>query len=322
MKVLIDDILSNEQAWIAQKVNSIGSGDIACIAGADRFRTPLNLWAIKTRRESPDAENDHMWWGKVMERPIAELCKRKLNLSIEYGNKLFGHDSISWATATPDYFARGVNYIDEFGNECVGDNSILECKNVSFRGRQYWVDDTPLAPRIQVMWQMGIAGFKQGVIAPLIGGDHETFEARYVKYDESIFNQLLQLADKFMWHVQKDVPPPPMSAADSKIVDKIFPVLEKRSVEVPISFEPELEELKRSAIERKELERKAREIEEKEKITKTRLRLAMGGASKAVCGAYNVSVAMVNCKEKITPPYSYARVTIKGGKEDATESED
>lgn len=319
MRILIDDILKNEDAWIKQKVNSIGSGDIACIAGADRFKTPLKLWAVKTRRELPDAENDHMWWGKVMEAPIAQLCKRKLDLDIEYGNKLYGHESIPWATATPDYFARGVTYSanPEDGEPLFGERSILECKNVSFRGRQFWVDDTPLAPRIQVMWQMGIAEIQQAVIAPLIGGDHEAFEARYVKFDPRIFEQLLQLAEKFMWHVQKDVPPPPQTAEDSKVIDKIWPTLEERSVELPTEFGFELSQLKENAKSRKILESQARALEEAEKLTKNRIRLAMGGVKKAICGNYSISCAVVNVKEKVTKPYSYGRVTVKGGGEEA-----
>ena len=323
MKVLMDNILENEAAWIAQKQNTIGSGDIACIAGADRFRTPLKLWAVKTRRELPDRENDHMWWGKIMERPIAELCKRKLALDIMYGNTLYGHDNITWATATPDYFAtETITPVDSSADSAskIGEKLILECKNVSFRGRQYWEDDTPLAPRIQVMWQMGIAGIARAVIAPLIGGDHEQFCARYVQYDSRIMDQLLQLADKFMWHVKKDVPPPPQSAADSKIIDRIWPTLEDRSMQLPGEFAIEITDLKAWGVERKALESQARGLEEKEKLVKNRIRLAMGGLKKAQCGAYSVSCAIVNLKEKVSKPYSYARVTIKGGADESDET--
>ncbi len=322
MKVLMDNVLENESQWIAQKVNTIGSGDIACIAGADRFKTPLKLWAVKTCREAPDPENDHMWWGKLMEAPIAQLCKRKLGLEIEYGNKLYGHDTVEWATATPDYFARGFEASpDPFsdGAPSATDQMILECKNVSWRGKQFWAEETPLAPRIQVMWQMGVAGINRSVIAPLIGGDHESFEARYVQFDSRIFDQLLQLADKFMWHVKKDVPPPPTAASDAKVIDKIFPKLEDRGIDLPTEFVPEIQVLKTTAAERKELESKARKLEDEEKIIKSRLRLAMGGVKKAICGPYSIGCAMVTCKDKFTPGYTYSRVTIKGG-EDVTEA--
>lgn len=319
MKVLIDDITKNHEAWIAQKRDTIGSGDIACIAGADKFRTPLKLWAVKTRREPPDPENDHMWFGRVMERPIAELCERKLDLEIQYANKLYGHDCVPFATATPDYFARQTHRSinPEIGEEPIGPVSILECKNVSYRSRQYWQDDTPLAPRIQVMWQMGITNIQQAIIAPLIGGDHEGFEARYVQFDSRIFDSLLALADKFMWHVKNDTPPPPSAAEDSKIIDKIWPVLDERTIELPEELAPEIETIKMMAAERKELESKARELEEAEKLTKNRIRLAMGGAKKAVCGPYSVGLSIINVKEKITKPYTYGRVTIKGGEDDA-----
>jgi len=324
-KILINNILNNEEAWIKQKVNSIGSGDIACIAGADRFKTPLKLWAIKTRREPPDPENDHMWWGKQMEGPIAQLCKRKLDLDIEYGNQLFGHDSIPWATATPDYFATGLSV--PFENVVgvpapVGEKMILECKNVSFRGRQFWMDDTPLAPRIQVMWQMGIAGINRAVIAPLIGGDHEAFEARYVRYDSRIMDQLLQLADRFMWHVKKDIPPAAQSADDSKIIDKIWPILRDELIPLPDDFSLDLEKAKKMSEERKDLESRARHLEEEEKIIKNKARLLMNGARKASCGDFTVSVSTVSMKEKISKAYTYSRVTIKSSKkEEENESE-
>lgn len=297
-RILIDDIVKNHDQWIAQKKTHIGSGDIATIAGANEFQTPLKLWAIKKGREAPDAENDVMWWGQVMEKPIAELCGRSLGIPVNYGNKLYGAESPEWATATPDYFGR----VDD-------ENVIVECKNVGYRSKYKWEDDAPLAPRIQVMWQLGVTGFKRGIIAPLIGGDILDFTARWVEFDSKIFDQLLYMADRFWWHVQNDVPPAP-TAEDTKLVDKLIGSMQDSEVSIDSNWQ----EMIKKYEEIKELESQAnkqvKELKETSDEIKNKLRFLIGPHKSALCGDYRIKCTRVEMKERLNPAYEYTRFTV------------
>lgn len=301
-RVLIDRISDNEAAWVAQKRKTIGSGDIATIIGANRFCTPLKLWAMKTGREAPEPENDGMWLGKQMEPVIAKIAGRKLGLKIKYADTLFGHDDIPWATATPDYFA----------HTTPGESSILECKNVSWRMRHDWDGKAPLGPQSQVIWQCGVTGIKNAILAPLIGGDMESFEPYSVEYDQRLFEQIVQLAERFHWSVVNDRPPAP-TAEDTKLVESIIGDLESKVVSLPEEFQVDLQTwLHENELHKTTTATAARWKERMDEI-KNRLRLAMGSADRAVCGKYEIKVKEVVKKPYTTKLSKYNLFTVKEG---------
>lgn len=318
-KVLIQDIERNYEAWIAQKrTKSIGSGDISTICGANQYQTPLKLWAVKTGREDPDPENDAMWWGKKQEQPIAELAARRLKLRLVYGNILYAHDALDWARATPDYFATSDDWnmsaasAFEFADIPAPEEKIIvECKNVSYRAGRHWLMDTPLAPRLQVMWQMGIVGgIKSAVIAPLIGGDiQEGFAPRFVQFDQAIFEQLLGKAERFMWHLEKDVPPAPVDG-DAELLEKLQPTTERQVDIEDIDVHRKILTYFTVSGERKELADKVKEMEAEEKTIKLQVKAAMQGASVARCHGHVVTVKEIEVKEHVRKASSYTKITI------------
>lgn len=302
-RVLIDLISDNEAAWVAQKRKTIGSGDIATIIGANRFCTPLKLWAIKTGREAPDPENDGMWLGKQMEPIVAKIAARKLGLKIRYADTLFGHDDIPWATATPDYFA--------YSNPA--DSSILECKNVSWRMRHDWDGKAPLGPQSQVIWQCGVTGIKNAILAPLIGGDMESFEPYLVEYDQRLFEQIVDLAEKFHWNVVNDTPPAP-TAGDTKLLERIIGDLESKVVELPEQFQAELASWVSENEFHKVKNAEAAVAKERMDQIKNRLRIVMGNADQAICGRYQIKVKEVIKKPYTTKLSKYNLFTVKDGR--------
>jgi putative phage-type endonuclease len=315
-KVLIENIDQNYEAWIAQKrTKSIGSGDIATICGANDYQTPLKLWAIKTGREDPDPENDHMFWGKLMEAPIAALAARRLSLKLQYANTLYAHDDHEWARATPDYFGN-LDPAKAFTSELELDDPtaqvIVECKNVSWRARQAWEDATPLYPTFQVIWQMGIHGrIKSAVIAPLIGGDIiEGFTPRVVKFDDRIFAQMFEQAEKFKWHLDHDVPPA-ATTGDGKLLNKLIGDLQEKSVDLQEAEVAKAYEAKDYAEQRKELEAKVKELKEREESLKLQIRQAMGQANRAKAGQYTVNVSKIPVRSFTVAARVDTRITIK-----------
>lgn len=312
-KVILENISKNHDAWVAQKRDlkypTVGSGDIAAICGADDYCTVLRKWAIKTGKEEPDPVNDHMLFGQAMEPVIAQICERKLGLKLRYGDTLWAHDQYDWARATPDYICDSVNWIDvnaaiETLNEGSApwtlngmSDAIVEIKNVGFHSRDKWVPETPLAPRFQTIWQMGITGHHSAIIAPLIGGDIVGgFLPRYVAFDKAIFEQMLGLAEKFMWHVAKGVPPEP-SKGDHKLVeDLIGPIDKGVSAMLDAKHADLIAEYKKLKERRTSVDAHSRELKAEGEFLQAKIRALMGSAAEAECGEYVLTAK--NCDRK------------------------
>jgi len=326
MKVLIHDITKEREAWIKSKQYNIGSGDISTIVGANRYCTPLKLWAQKLGKEPRDEENDHMWWGNQMERPIAELCARRLNMKVEYGNTLFCHDELNWAVATPDYFASGeiaspVDEIDPLIESLKSAQRVIfECKNIGYHGKREWDFTTPMGPRFQVMWQLGVTGLDRGIIAPLIGGDIEEFSPRWVEFDAKIFAQLVELAEKFIWHLGNDVPPA-AQADDSRIVERLIGDIEDKTVELDEEHYPLLVEYLEIKKEESAANKLAKEAKEKADNIKNNLLLTIGNAKRAVCrslgGEFAMSCTRVEQPARTQKAYTYTLFKAKRLGDDA-----
>ena len=300
-RILIDDITANHDAWIAQKGDTIGSGDIGVICGLSPYQTPLGLWAVKTRREAPSPDNVYMAHGRAMEPVIAALYARELDLELEYGNRLYAHDDEDWAVATPDYFARTAE--DET-------DRILECKNVGHRSTRHWDDETPLWVELQVHWQMGIVGTPRAIVAPLLGGDPGNLAPRYMEYNPHLFEQIMELCTRFRWHIQKDVPPPP-EGQDVKLVQRIVGELRAETVVLPDELLPVAQAYAALSDQMTLLNSQRKELEEERDKLKARLLLALGGAAQGSVGAYQLKSTQVTVKERLAPAYSYQRFALK-----------
>lgn len=317
MRVIIPNIYQNYAAWIEQKRTSIGSGDIASIIGCG-YQSPLSLWAIKTGKEPAPLSNDYMWWGTMMEGPIAHLCGRKLNMQVRHANTLFGHDTLDWATATPDYFGWPIDVVGDADfstfapNEFPIEPHLIECKNVSWRSSQNWGEDVPLSVKAQLIWQMGVTGYKQGVIAPLVGGEISTFAPTKIDFESKIFDQLVFLAEKFLWNIKNDVPPV-ATAADTQLVTALIGKLE----DAPISLDQDVDALLLSreylkvAEDIRAVKQTLDPLEERHKALQNQLRQAMGSASSAKAGDYLITCKEIEVPERLNKAYSYVRFNIK-----------
>lgn len=322
-KILIDQLDRNHDAWIAQKAShTIGSGDIATVLNANPYQTPLQLWAIKTRREKPQAVNDYMVMGTLMEPVIAEVVRRKLSLKLRHGNALYAHDDIEWARATPDYFAESHDWHET--SELIEANSsisspalsgsdelICEIKNISAHNRFSWEEDTPLMYRFQVMWQMGVVGKRASILAPLIGGDIRSgFLPRAVTFDECIFGQMVELAEKFIWHCKNDTPPD-AQGADLKLINQIYPPDVGLSVDLDPIVEEEIERYEKNRSARLQMESEVKLLKEREDEAAAKIRAAMKGAGLARCGTYTLRQKLVAVKESIRKGYTYTHFSVK-----------
>ena len=173
--VLLHNIQARREEWKELRKKTVGSSEIATIAGLNKFQTPLSLWAEKTGRTPPVEENEYMRLGTHLEPFIGSLFARTYGKSVFANTNLYVHPIHDFATATPDFFV--TEHTIEEGNVVVEKSKgILECKSTSAHNLSNWQDgNIPNTAHLQIVWQMGIVGMVRGWVAALVGGNPNDF---------------------------------------------------------------------------------------------------------------------------------------------------
>jgi len=192
------------EEWLAFRKKGIGGSDIAAIAGLNPYSSPLAVYLDKTSDGGlVIEENDAMRWGNILEPVVASEFAKATGFKVRRENAILEHDEYHWALANID---RSV--LSEEGR------GVLECKTAGFMSSGKWADDKiPDAYLIQVLWYLGVTGYKYGYIACLIGGQKFTYQR--IDRDEEAIADLLTIGKAF-WerHVLPRVPPP-MDGSDA-----------------------------------------------------------------------------------------------------------
>lgn len=212
---LVQDVDADRNAFHAERATRIGSSDISAIAGLNKFRTPVQVWAEKTGVLGAEEENDAMWLGRELEPVVAKMLGRKeTGWKIVRAGTMLSRKDLSWAVATPDYYA----YIP------VNDDVVkvlLEIKTAGQWAKESWAEGIPDHAHCQVQWQMGVSGVRKSVVAALIGGRELVYKV--VDFDQDIFDGLVALAKNFMdKYVTTNTMPPAVSHEDGEIALKVY----------------------------------------------------------------------------------------------------
>jgi putative phage-type endonuclease len=114
--------------WLRVRKNGIGSSDAAAAVGLNPYQSMLELWLIKTGRDTdlpkidPNDDSHPTYWGMLLEPFVAEYYTRHTGHRVRKVNAVLQHPEHPWMLANID-------------REIVGapDVQILECKTVEFR---------------------------------------------------------------------------------------------------------------------------------------------------------------------------------------------
>lgn len=212
------------EAWLGQRKTGLGGSDIAAILGVSG--SPFAVWCSKTmesREEDPVPER-RLFWGKELERSIAEGYSKLIGEPIEFmGEVLMRHPLHPWWIGSPD----GRRLRSPVG---------FEVKNRGGEQRSKFgregTDDIPDAIACQVLHYMPLLswpelGGKVGAdyfeVVVLFGGnDHKIYT---VRRDPEIEAVIAEKGEHF-WNtyvVPKVAPPLDGSEAASWYVKKRFP---------------------------------------------------------------------------------------------------
>ena len=146
--------------WLDLRRTGIGASEIAAVLGESRWKSPLAVYAEKIGESSEQSDNEAMFWGIRLERPIVEVFGERTGRPVESSGQLLRSSEHPWAIATLD--ARVYPREDRWWP--------LEAKTSSAFKAEEWAEGPPREYYLQVQHQMLVTGTPRASIACLLGG--------------------------------------------------------------------------------------------------------------------------------------------------------
>lgn len=206
------------QDWLEVRKQGIGSSDAATACGLNPYMSMLELWLIKTGRQTQSIEDESsgvapLYWGKQLEPLVAEFYSMHTHSKVRRINAVLQHPDPDkyFMLANLDYSVVGSDEVQ-----------ILECKTAGEHGAKLWRDGVPLYVLCQVQHQLAVTGKQAAHVCVLICG-HET-KIFKVTRSESVIEHIVQ-AERYFWEcVEKDTPPSvDASESAAKAIQQLYP---------------------------------------------------------------------------------------------------
>jgi putative phage-type endonuclease len=184
------------QSFTAEERRSyIGGSEIAAVMGLDKWKTPLDIFRLKTGLDEPFMGNKHTERGNRLESIAAELYTEQTGKKLQRRNQAYAHPAHPFI----------VGHIDRV---IVGEKSLAEIKCPSIAAfRKYQREGLPEAMVIQMQVYLGLTGYKQGVWL-IFCADAWDMAILPVEFDDYLYNVAISCAADF-WnnHVLTGTPP-------------------------------------------------------------------------------------------------------------------
>lgn len=206
------------QDWLEVRKQGIGSSDAATACGLNPYMSMLELWLIKTGRQTQSIEDESsgiapLYWGKQLEPLVAEYYSMHTNNKVRRVNAVLQHPDPDkhFMLANLDYSVVGSEEVQ-----------ILECKTAGEHGAKLWRDGVPLYVLCQVQHQLAVTGKQAAHVCVLICG-HET-KIFKVTRSESVIEHIVQ-AERLFWECVENDVPPAVDASESaaKALQQLYP---------------------------------------------------------------------------------------------------
>lgn len=206
------------QDWLEIRKQGIGSSDAATACGLNPYMSMLELWLIKTGRQTQSIEDESsgvapLYWGKQLEPLVAEFYSMHTNNKVRRVNAVLQHPDPEkyFMLANLDYSVVGSEEVQ-----------ILECKTAGEHGAKLWRDGVPLYVLCQVQHQLAVTGKQAAHVCVLLCG-HETKIFKVIR-SESVIQHIVN-AERYFWEcVENDTPPSvDASASAAEAIQKLYP---------------------------------------------------------------------------------------------------
>lgn len=201
-------MLTLEQKEIRK--NGLGATDCAAVMGLSPYRTPYELWMIKTGRMEEEAilNDDRLRLRHAHEETIAREYAFRNDCKLKRVNQTLFHKRLPFMLCNLDRVV-------------IGQHKIVECKSSSGFMRPTWgetgSDEAPMIYLLQVQHQMAVSGYDHADIAALI--DIDDYRIYPTPRNDKIIAKIEDACERF-WNenVLADVPPPPTTRGDLKLM--------------------------------------------------------------------------------------------------------
>jgi putative phage-type endonuclease len=218
---------SLDPAWLEERKKGVTATDAAKLLGGE---SALALWARKTGRIEPENLDkvERVWWGNHLESKIIEAygSQRYANRKVEPSGELMRSDEHPWLQATLD--ARTEH--PEHGL------IPLEVKNTDRFMEDRWENGAPEIYLWQARTQAVVEDTVASSVACALGGNRLLWADD--EQTTANVNRILEVTEKFWWHVTNDVPPEETDgrADTKKALDVIFSPESGTHVSLDASF--------------------------------------------------------------------------------------
>ena len=257
--------------WLTVRKQGIGSSDAAAAVGLNPYQSQMELWLIKTGRDSglpkvdPHDEELPMYWGNILEPIVAAHYTRRSGNRVRRINAVLQHPEQPWMLANIDREVIGAS-----------DVQILECKTAGINGAKLWKEGVPEYVQLQVQHQLAVTGKATADVAVLLGGQH--LEIHRIHRDDRLIARLIQLEESFWRYVETDTPPP---ADGSESAEMALRCLYPADIGSTVDFSKD-RNLSAKFADLISVRQSIAEAEKLEAQLKQSLQQAMGDASKAI----------------------------------------
>ena len=83
-KVVVAKLANMSRAdWLKLRKRGIGGSDAAAVCGFNRWRGPLDVYRDKTTSVTSEADNESMYWGRVMEPVLRNEFAKRSGLEVK-----------------------------------------------------------------------------------------------------------------------------------------------------------------------------------------------------------------------------------------------
>lgn len=284
--------------WLEARLDGLTGTDAGAILGVCPWKSPLEVWAEKTRRIVAEdiGHIERVRWGNLLEPVIIkEACERIDHFAasperwdhfirgarpvfLDHGGvekAMLFSEAHPWLRVTPDAVVLPWQP-SPLDPGPAAPTKLLEAKAVGAFKRHEWLDGGPPMYRVQLLAGMVAADLDHGIFAALVGGN-ELFLIDYER-NARLGSLLVERLERFWFeHVVADTPPP-ASELDAELVAKLWPT---RASAPPVEFkEPAIDiavrELERIDKERKGLSASLRSLDKKRSTFTNQVRQALG----------------------------------------------
>lgn len=206
--------------WVAARADALGGSEIAAVMGLSPFESPFSLWHRKAGLAVPVADNDQMYWGRLLEDPIAaEFARRHPEHRVRRSGT-WRNRARPYQIGTPDrLLSRG---------------ELLEAKTARLDdgwGEQ-GTDEVPVHYRAQCLWYLDALEAKRCHLAVLIGGSD--YREYIVQADPAEAAVMREAAVEFLRTVRDGTRPSiDGHSATYQVVRELHPDIDPVTVELP-----------------------------------------------------------------------------------------